>query len=214
MRLLKPFFRGAALGVLLCSVGTLQAETLATCLERGKEQFSSSQYSQAAVTFEKCLSLDPQNVEAHLSLAGVFLTQENLSGAQEHFEEALKNMQRTSPYWSYTYSMLGDVALKNKQNKKALQMYEKSLEYNVANVNSLIGKGVVLEMQGNTQGAAAAYQSALAVEPLNVIARQRLIFLEPEYLTDDEILVALKQRYAVKPQEKELMVNLVMTFLK
>ena len=179
-------------------------DTLSACLDRGKEQYAANQYVQAATTFTHCLTLDKNNVEAHLSLAGVLLTQENLAAAQEHFEKAISNMKRTSPYWSYTYSMLGDIALKQQQHKRALAMYNKSLEYNVANVNSLIGKGVIFETQGSTQDAAEAYQAALAVEPLNLIARKRLVSLEPEYLSDEDMLLALKQRYAVKPEATEL----------
>ena len=204
MRLLKLFSKHIMIGSIVCIPYVMHAQTLSACLEQGKEQYSHTQYAQAAATFKKCLTLDNNNVEAHLSLAGVQLTQNNLLEAQEHFEAALKNMPRTSPYWSYTYSMLGDILLKRQQPKQALQMYQKSLGYNAANVNSLIGKGVILEMQGDTQGAASSYQSALAVEPLNVIARQRLIQLEPEYLTDEEILIALKQRHAVKPQVTQL----------
>ena len=208
MRLLKRFFSLNFLGTLLVNVNAWAAaplpDTLAACLDSGKEQFTAAQYAQAEQTFTRCLLLDPNHVEAHLSLAGVLLTQEKLTAAQEHFEAALSQMKRTSPYWSYTYSMLGDIALKQQQHKKALELYSKSLEYNAANVNSLIGKGVILETQGNTQGAAEAYESALAVEPLNLIARKRLIHLEPEYLTDADMLLALKQRYAVKPDATEL----------
>jgi predicted negative regulator of RcsB-dependent stress response len=208
MQLSKHFSKnGWTLFVLLA--GAAQAavptgQTLSSCLENGKAQYAQAQYTQAQKTFEKCLALDENNVEAHLSLAGVLLTQNDLSGAQTHFERALKQMKRTSPYWSYTYSMLGDIALKRQDHKEALNMYQKSLQYNPANVNSLIGKGIILEMQGNQQGAAENYQAALAVEPLNVIARQRLVNLEPEYLTDEEMLLALKQRYAVKPEATEL----------
>lgn len=185
--------------------GTLQAaQTLAACLEEGKNRYEAHQLAQAQQTFERCLQLDGQNVDAHLSLAGVLLTQEDLSAAKTHFEEALKLMKRTSPYWSYTYSMLGDIALKQRNQKQALVMYSKSLEYNTANVNSLIGKGILLEAQGDKQGAAQMYNAAVAVEPLNVIARQRLITLEPEYFTDEEMLTALKQRHGVKPEATEL----------
>lgn len=205
MHLLKRF---SNTGILLLAGSTwcaaAPADTLSACLDSGKDQYAAAQYAQAANTFTHCLTLDANNVEAHLSLAGVLLTQEKLPAAQEHFEAALNNMKRTSPYWSYTYSMLGDIALKQQQQKKALEMYTKSLEYNAANVNSLIGKGVIFEMQGNTQDAAEAYESALAVEPLNLIARKRLITLEPEYLTDADMLIALKQRYAVKPEATEL----------
>lgn len=202
MRLLKHFFEGF---IVVFMAAPLQgAQTLAACLEQGKAQYAKQDYTAAVKTFTHCVTLDESHVEAQLSLAGALLTQEDLQGAKAHFQAALQHMQRTSPYWSYAYSMLGDIALKQKENKKALNLYIKSLEYNAANVNSLIGKGVVLEAQGDKQGAAEAYEAALAVEPLNVIARNRLIALEPDYLTDEEILIALKQRYAVKPEQKEL----------
>lgn len=179
-------------------------QTISSCLESGKKAFSAKEYLQAQDTFTRCLKLDPDNVEAHLSLAGVLLTQDDLNGAEKYFNAVLKRMKRTSPYWSYTYSMLGDIALKRQQNDLALKMYSKSLEYNAANVNSLVGKGVIVEYQGDRQGAAEYYRSALAVEPLNLIARKRLVNLEPDFLTDDEMLAALKQRYAVAPDAARL----------
>lgn len=203
MQYSKHFFNAAVLAG-MCVAAQAAPQTLSACLDEGKLQYTNAQYKQAVATFNQCLTLDPNNVDAHLSLAGALLTQEDLPGAKTHFEAALKNMKRTSPYWSYTYSMLGDIALKQRRPKEALALYKKSLEYNTANVNSLIGKGVILEAQGDFSGAAESYTSALAVEPLNVIARQRLINLEPEYLTNDEILTALKQRYAIKPEQTEL----------
>lgn len=177
---------------------------LSACLEEGKKFFAARQYPQASASFEKCVAQNPSDVDAQLSLAGALLTQNKLAEAENHFTQAIKNMKRTSPYWAYTYSMLGDIALKQQKNDEALSMYTKSLEYNAANVNSLIGKGVIVEYRGDKKTAAESYRSALAVEPLNLIARKRLINLEPAYFTDDEILVALKQRYAVAPETKEL----------
>ncbi len=195
----------AAVGLCLVPACVFGAgQTLVSCLESGKKSFAAKKYLQAQNTFTRCLKIAPDNVDAHLSLAGVLLTQEDLSGAEKQFYAALRNMARTSPYWSYTYSMLGDIALKRQQNDDALNMYSKSLEYNAANVNSLVGKGVILEYQGDKQGAAGYYRSALAVEPLNLIARKRLISLEPDYFTDAEMLTALKQRYAVDPNAQEL----------
>lgn len=205
MPYLKHFSNMCVLCTVLACALPLQAEqTLSSCLDEGKIAYTNQNYPQAEQIFERCLTLDPQNVDAHLSLGGVYLTQDKLDVAQSHFQTALTHMQRNSPYWSYTYSMLGDIALKNRQNKQALALYSQSLQYNAANVNSLVGKGAILETQGDTQGAAEAYTSALAVEPLNLIARRRLIVLEPEYLTDDDILIALKQRLAVKPEETTL----------
>lgn len=203
--------RGKTLFLLSLSVLCLMAisqcfaaEGVVSCVERGKKLFASKNYSQAKTVFSQCLKEDPENVEILLSLAGVELTLENLDEAENYFQTALQKMNRTSPYISYTYSMLGDISLKKQKNKEALDYYTKSLESNAANVNSLVGKGVITEYQGDKDGAAEFYRAALAVEPLNLIARQRLINLEPDYFTDEEILTALKQRYAIAPDAKEL----------
>lgn len=207
MRCSKLFFLNVfAVWVCLSAQTTFAAggKKLDTCLEEGKQQFSTQQFTQAKETFERCVKMAPQNAQAQMSLAGVLLTLEDLDGAEQSFKAALKTMKRTSPYISYAYSMLGDIALKRQKNEEAFDLYTKSLDSNAANVNSLIGKGVIREYQSDKKGAAEFYRSALAVEPLNLIARQRLINLEPEYLTDEEILDALKQRYAVKPEVTEL----------
>lgn len=195
----------------LCAVCLASAAAFAApnakldeCLAQGKNDFSSKNYTAAQHTFERCLQLDAHNVDAELSLAGVFLTQDNFDGAEKYFKEALTHMKRNSPYFSYTYSMLGDIALKRQQYKEASAWYDKSLASNAANVNSLVGKGVITEYNGDKLGAASYYRSAVAVEPLNIIARKKLIDLEPDYFTDEEMLEALKQRFAVAPEKTEL----------
>ncbi len=184
--------------------GAFGQARVSSCLEQGKKEFSAEKYTQAKNTFLRCLRADKNNEEVLLSLGGVCLVQEDLEEAKQYFLTALKRMKRTSPYLSYTYSMLGDIALKQKNNKAALAYYNKSLSYNEAYVNSLVGKGVITEMSGNKKAAAEIYQTALAVEPLNLIARNRLIALEPVYFSDAEILEALKQRYAISPDKNQL----------
>ena len=214
MRCFNPsFVKGVSLLLtVLPGVAWAAADKISTCLEQGKAQFSAQQYQQAKTIFSKCVQQDPTSVDAQLSLAGVLLTLDDLEGAEQAFKAALNRMTRTSPYLSYTYSMLGDIALKHQQNQAALDYYTQSLQSNVANVNSLVGKGVITEYQGDKKAAAEFYRSALAVEPLNIIARQRLVNLEPEFFSDAEILVALKQRYAIKPDVQELTEDMRRTF--
>ena len=192
---------------LFCVVSVLHAQQqtkLSICLEQGKKEYISHDYARAQETFERCLKLDRENVDTLLSLGGICLMRDDLNGAKSYFSEALQDMKKTSPYFSYTYSMLGDIALKQKDNYQALNYYNQSLRYNRANVNSLVGKGVVAEALGHQKAAANIYQIALAVEPLNLIARKRLISLEPIYFSNEEMLDAMKQRYAVMPDKTEL----------
>ncbi len=202
----KHFFNWAGI-ICLCCGASFAAQgnaALQPCLDQGKQFFADKEYEKAAQQFETCVKIAPAHTETRLSLAGVYLTQNNLPAAKENFTQALQTMEKNSPYRSYTYSMLGDIALKEQQTDTALEMYQKSLQSNVANVNSLVGKGIILESRGQKKEAAQSYQSALAVEPLNLIARKRLINLEPVYFTDEEILTALKQRYAIEPTTQTL----------
>ncbi|MBR4355544.1 MAG: tetratricopeptide repeat protein [Elusimicrobiaceae bacterium] len=214
MRCSKHFLCNITAVLLLglpCAFAATPAK-VAACLEQGKKQFAEQDYPAAKDSFSQCVRMAPTNADAYLSLAGTLLTLDELPEAKKYFLGALKNMTRTSPYLSYTYSMLGDIALKRQQYEAALTWYTKSLASNAANVNSLVGKGVITEYQGDKKSAAEFYRSALAVEPLNLIARQRLISLEPEYFSDEEMLAALRQRYAIKPEEKELTDDMRRTF--
>ena len=180
MHFIKPVFKMGLLAGFLGLAAGASAQTDAkvnSCMQQGRQSFVEQNYGRATAIFEDCLKMDPENEEIYLSLAGIYMTQENLDEAEKYFNGALKIMQRTSPYLSYTYSMLGDIAYKRKQPQQALEMYNKSLEYNAANVNSLVGRGLVLEYDGEATKAAQSYQSASAVEPLNYIARNRLIIL-------------------------------------
>ena len=218
MRYFKPFLL-KSWGVLLVGTACLAqgapavSEQVNACLQEGKQQFANQQYQEAKKTFTHCVQLAPDDVETQLSLAGVLLTVDDLDGADKSFRTALAKMTHTSPYLSYTYSMLGDIALKRQRNDEAFGLYTRSLESNAANVNSLVGKGVIVEYKGDKKGAAEFYRSALAVEPLNLIARQRLVNLEPSYFSDEEILAALKQRYAINPKITELTDEMRQTFV-
>ncbi len=219
MRVVRPFFISIAVllgaGFVFASAAnqtTGLSKKAATCLDQGKKQFAAQQYQAAKETFTRCVRLAPKNADTQLSLAGALLTLEDLDGAEKAFQTALGLMTRTSPYLSYAYSMLGDIALKRQKNEDAFAWYTKSLESNAANVNSLVGKGVIVEYQGDKKQAAEFYRSALAVEPLNLIARNRLINLEPDYMSDAEMLAALKQRYAIKPDVSELTDDMRQTF--
>ena len=144
------YFKLFLLANVLLFSGVLAAQTpLGACMEQGKKEFAGQDFVRARASFTKCLQLDNKNVDALLSLGGVCLKQDDLDGAQNYFLAALKNMKRSSPYFSYTYSMLGDIALKQGKNKAALAYYNRSLSFNEAYVNSLVGKAVITQAQGD-----------------------------------------------------------------
>ncbi|ACC97593.1 Flp pilus assembly protein TadD, contains TPR repeats [Elusimicrobium minutum Pei191] len=179
-----------------------QHQSITECLDEGKRSFAKSNLDKSQQTFLDCYSMDPENVDVLISLASIYLAQNNLSAAKNFFEKALTLLPSTSPYHAYCHSRLGDIYFKQGDFKTAKQHYEKSLKYNYANVNSIIGRGVILEYEGFPAEAARAYRTALAVEPYNPIARENYRRLEPLIITENEMLDALKERNAV-PQDAQ-----------
>ncbi len=168
-----------------------------SCNDKGKYYYDLFRYKEAETTFRECLKMAPENTDTIISLAGVLLVQEKYKEAKPYFESAVQKLKPNSPYNAYCYSRLGDIAVKEHQLKDAKNYYDKSLEFNKSNINSIIGKGAILEEQGDLLDAAEMYKTALDVSPHEVIARDRLRALEPKIFTDTEILNALKERRAI-----------------
>ena len=195
MEFSKPSFKFFLL--ILVGAGTAclsHAANVSSCLQDGKVLFEAKQFEKAKQQFEQCVKTYPSMPETYLSLAGVLFQTNDLTGAETQFQNALKKMEKDSPYISYVYSMLGDIAVKQQKNAQALVWYDKSLSANPANVNSLIGKGIISEHNGHYKNAAEVYEKALSYEPSNLLARKRLINLEPFYFDDEQISRALAQR--------------------
>lgn len=184
----------------LLSFNTLFAQDSQKCLNKSKEFFEQKEYAYAQRALEDCLKTDPKNVNLLVSLGGVCMKQNNFNEALIYFKEALKNMTKESPYVSYVYTRMGDCYTHNKDFSKAANYYDASLKFEPANINSLVGKGICEEQQGNYQSAAQYFKKALAVDFTNIVARRRLIALEPDILSHDELLTTMKERNILDPQ--------------
>ena len=178
----------------------LCAQDIQKCLNKGKEFFEQKEYAYAQQTLETCLKTAPDNTDILVSLGGICMKQNNFNQALLYFKEALKNMNKQSPYVAYVYARMGDCYTHNKDFAKAAVYYEASLKFEPANINSLVGKGVCEEQAGNYLSAADYFKRALAVDFTNIVARRRLIALEPQILSPEEILSTMKERNILDPQ--------------
>ncbi|GHT39740.1 hypothetical protein FACS189437_03970 [Bacteroidia bacterium] len=165
-----------------------------SCIERGKQLFAAQNLDKAQEVFLECFALDNKNTDVIISLAGIYLAQNNLPAAKTFFEKAASMLPPDSPYNAYAFSRLGDIYFKHGDFQQAKQAYETSLKFNQANVNSIIGLGVIAEYGGDLTAAGKAYRTALSVEPYNTIARENYRRLEPRVFSDEEVLAALKLR--------------------
>lgn len=187
------------------------ATNIDSCLAKSKELFNEDDKNhdkthtnmhQAKRTLYTCLKMDPDNTDALISLAGVEMVLGNFKEAKSNFQRALQLLPEKSPYKAYIYSRLGDIAMHIPDLKEAQTNYLTALKYEPANINSLVGAGVCAEKTGRIDTAADYYKKALAVDFTNIVARERLIALEPDILTGDELLRTMKERNIIDPAAK------------
>jgi tetratricopeptide (TPR) repeat protein len=182
----------------LCLFINAAAEDLA-CLNSGKELFNEKDFKQAEKIFENCLKQNPSDINVLLSLGGTQIVLGKFSEASPHLLRARQLMNNSSPHVAYVNSLLGDIAMRKPDIKEAAFYYDAALRAHPANINSLVGKGITEEKLGRINEAVSLYRRALAVNFTNIVARERLIALEPDILSDGELLISMKERNIVDP---------------
>ncbi len=182
------------------------------CLTKSKEFFNEKEFTLAERTLQSCLKKQPNNTDMLISLAGVEMVLGKFNNAEKNFNRALNLLGPKSPYRAYIYSRMGDISMRKANLAEASKNYLSALRYEPANINALVGAGICEEKTGKIDKAVDFYKKALAVDFTNVVSRERLIDLEPEILTNDELLLTMKERNIIDPaavdfsaEDKELL---------
>lgn len=173
------------------------------CLSRGQELFNEKEYILAEDVLKECLKQKYNDSDTLISIAGVQMILGKFNEAEYHFKTAAKGLPSNSPYIAYINSRLGDLAMRKASLKEAAFFYDAALKAEPANINALVGKGITEEKAGRTASAVSYFKKALAVDFTNVVARERLIAMEPDILSQEEILDTMKERNIVDPATEE-----------
>ncbi|MDR0645597.1 MAG: hypothetical protein LBG46_00995 [Elusimicrobiota bacterium] len=197
----------------LCLCINIAAENVA-CLNLGKESFNEKEFAHAEEVFKDCLKQNPSDINVLLSLGGTQIVLGKFNEASPHLLRARQLMltNKSLSHFAYVNSLLGDIAMRKPDIKEAALYYDAALRVQPANINSLVGKGITEEKSGRINEAVSLYRRALAVDFTNIVARERLIALEPDILNDEELLLSMKERNIADPaassfneQEKALL---------
>ena len=169
------------------------------CRARGKQFFNDRDFAKAEEVFKICAAKKPANGEAFISLAGVQMVLGKFAEAENNFKAALRALPPKSPYITYVNSLLGDIAMRKPNLEEAASFYSAALKAEPGNINALVGMGIIAQQAGRAEEAADFYRLALAVDFTNIVARERLIAMEPDILTYEEVLTMLKERNIIDP---------------
>jgi type IV pilus assembly protein PilF len=166
---------GLCLG-LLAAAGCLSDERSQKAdgyFQEGVANLNSDQQS-AYVSFQKALKQNPRHRNSHYYVALIYATQEKFAEAEAEIREAID----IDPDFPDSHNFLGQLLVKQNRRQEAIRAFRKAVSYPLYGTPDVAyyQLGLVLELEGDMQGALQAFEDALKVVPSNV--PQALVYLE------------------------------------
>lgn len=87
------------------------------------------------------------------------------SGKLEEAHDIYQGLVAADPYDSVFHCHLGSVQLRLGKTEEALREFDSALQYNIANVDALAGRGEVRLSQGQVKEAVADLRKAIELDP-------------------------------------------------
>lgn len=170
------------------------------------------------VLFQRALELNPSNFVAHNNLGNIFVQEQRLTAAMEHFtksqslnpryalayngmglvserfgkiNEAIFYYQealRYDPALPLAYSNLGNLYLLMGKKGQAIQSYQKALLYDPFYISPYIGLGQVFLRQQDWKKAADSFSQALQINPHAEWVRKSLLYAQSQLKQNSEKL--------------------------
>lgn len=141
---------------------------------RGEKAYEAGSVAEALGWFDRAFSRHPRSYRALTGRAACYLAAGNI-------ERALRDLETAAglkPDFGVTQRLLGDVHYLLGNAEAALDHYHRALEFNAADVRSLLRGGELALRLGAPDVAAIAYGLALEREPDNVDAARGLALSE------------------------------------
>jgi tetratricopeptide (TPR) repeat protein len=122
--------------------------------QEGKTNIAQELYNQV-------LKIDPNHVDAHNNLGGIFKNLGETQKAKECFEKAIA----INPNYAGAYHNLGVLLQNSGDVQKVKNCYEKAIEINPNYAKAHNNLGVIFKKLGETQKAKECYEKAIEINP-------------------------------------------------
>ena|ERR1700690_2053662 len=80
-------------------IGTAQADAASPLLAQAYQQWSAGHLAQAQQTYEQAIKADPRSVEAHMKLAGLYITRKDYSASTTQYKRAIGLDPKNAKAW-------------------------------------------------------------------------------------------------------------------
>jgi Tfp pilus assembly protein PilF len=106
-------------------IGTAQADTTSSLLAQGYQQWSAGHLDQAQHTYEQAIKADPRSVEAHMKLAGLYITRKDYAASTKQYQRAISLDPKNAKAWiglGIAYLHSGDKTLTRAAWEEAMRL--------------------------------------------------------------------------------------------
>lgn len=148
----------------------------------------------AAATYQKALTIDPANADAHYILGSTYLLQDKPDEAVAPLQEAV----RLRPDFVEALQALGQALMGQEAWQDALAVYERLANLTPQDASVYLALGDAHSRLGHLEDAAAAYQQAVEVEP-NAMAYVLLGLMKVQMGDTEGAIAAYQQALALEP---------------
>ncbi|GAB4343545.1 MAG: hypothetical protein Kow0089_19390 [Desulfobulbaceae bacterium] len=129
-----------------------------------------NRFEESKKTYQRAVTANPRNREALLGLGFINKAENQLDKAEEYFQRAI----RANPDAPNAYEALADIALERGNIPDAISLYSRSIELGGDNGDLRRNLGTAYERAGDLQRAAQNWKAALAFNPYDRQAREKL----------------------------------------
>ena len=126
-------------------------------------QFANTMIPQAIQTFQKCIALNPKNIDAYLKLAELHLYIKKYKESIRYANEALK----IDKHHGKSYFIKGFVFKENGDTAKAISSFQTCVEQEPDNYDAYMQLGILNGARKNTR-AVQYYSNALRLKPKSI----------------------------------------------
>lgn len=117
-------------------------------IQKKDNRQAAEKWQKAANAYQKALKLNPSNLEVRTDLGSVYYYLGDFQLAMKHFEEVLSR-EPTMPQALFN---MGLAARANEENQKAINYFEKFIEYYPDNPNTENAKKIIEEIKSSPEG--------------------------------------------------------------
>jgi len=149
------------------------ADPWAGTMERTRAWMALGEVDKAEESARRLVQLSPNKAQSYLPLAAILEARKDRAGAEKELAKGVE----LEPKNAQMGVLLGEFQLRSRDLDKALKTFETVLAYAPTNAQALTGKGMVVQLKGDKDGAAKLYLQAVQSQNDHVPALNNLAML-------------------------------------